>query len=58
MPKRDPSNTPEKILENLISIARLHWSQELTNEMTPQLELTARNINQIMQDVPDPEMEP
>jgi hypothetical protein len=58
MPKKEQTIAPENILENLISIARLHWSRELTDDMNPQLEQTARNISQIMQDIPDPEMEP
>tara|TARA_Y100000758_G_C15896019_1_gene365935 strand:- start:485 stop:661 length:177 start_codon:yes stop_codon:yes gene_type:complete len=58
MPKKEQTNTSENILENLISIAKLHWSLGLTDDMRPQLEQTARNINQIMEDTPDPEMEP
>ena len=58
MQEKEQGNTPENILENLISIAKLHWSLGLTDDMHPQLEQTARNINQIMEDTPDPEMEP
>ena len=58
MPKNEQTNTSKNILENLISIARLHWSRELTDDMNPQLEQTAQNISQIMQDIPDPEVEP
>ena len=58
MPEQEQSGTPENILENLISIAKLHWSRDLTDDMHPQLEQTARNISQIMEDTPAPEMEP
>jgi len=58
MPQKEQTNTSKNILENLISIARLHWSRELTDDMNPQLEQTAQNISQIMQDIPDPEVEP
>ena len=58
MPEKEQTNAFESILENLISIAKLHWSRDLTDDMHPQLEQTARNISQIMEDTPDPEMEP
>ncbi|MEC9308126.1 MAG: hypothetical protein VX966_01280 [Chloroflexota bacterium] len=58
MQEKEQANTFENILENLISIAKLHWSRGLTDDMHSQLEQTARNISQIMEDTPDPEMEP
>lgn len=46
------------ILDNLIAIARLYWSEKETEDRLGSLQQTASNIDKIMKDAPLQEIEP
>ena len=58
MTTSNTGDSQKQIYENLISIAQLHWSHEAIEKMIPQINQTASNLDQIIQDIPESDIEP
>ena len=58
MTTTDTGDSQKQIYENLISIAQLYWSHEAIEKMIPQINQTASNLDQIIQDIPESDIEP
>ena len=58
MPEEIANDKNNALLENLLTIAKLHWPAARTSEMEPQIVQTAKHLEQILQDIPDSELEP
>ena len=58
MPEEITNDKNNALLKNLLTIAKLHWPAARISEMEPQIAQTVKHLEQIIQDIPDPELEP
>ena len=58
MPEEITNDKNNALLENLLTIAKLHWPAARISEMEPQIVQTVKHLEQIIQDIPDPELAP